>query len=167
MIMKTVFATAGLILAFAASPAAAQDQQGLVNVNCVVCGTNAQVAIPVGVAAQVCGVDANIIAEQREEALTSCTIDQQTVDANQSLRSFVDTGGQGGGQGNQEGLVNVNCVVCGTNAQVAIPIGVAAQVCGVDANVIAQQREAALTECQIDEQTVEANQALQNIVRRQ
>ena len=167
MIRKTVFAAAGLALAFVASPAVAQEQDGLVNVNCVVCGTNAQVAIPVGVAAQVCGVDANIIAEQREAALTSCEIDQQTVDANQSLRNFVDTGGQGGGgQADQEGLVNVNCVVCDTNAQVAIPIGVAAQVCGVDANVIAQQREAALTDCQIDEQTVQANQSLRNFVER-
>jgi hypothetical protein len=64
-------------------------------------------------------------------------------------------------------LVNVNCVVCGNDTQVAIPIGVAAQVCGVDANVIAEQREAALTQCEINEQNVESHQALRNVVRRQ
>jgi hypothetical protein len=66
----------------------------------------------------------------------------------------------------QEGLVNVNCVVCDNNTQVAIPIGVAAQVCGVDANVIAEQKEAALTECEINEQTVSSHQALQNFVKK-
>jgi len=66
----------------------------------------------------------------------------------------------------QEGLVNVACVVCDTNAQVAIPIGVAAQVCGVDANVVAEQKEAALTDCEINEQTVSSHQALQNFVKK-
>jgi hypothetical protein len=66
----------------------------------------------------------------------------------------------------QEGLVNVNCVVCDNNTQVAIPIGIAAQVCGVDANIIAEQKEAALTECEINDQTVESHQALQNFVKK-
>lgn len=83
---------ASCALILASVPSIAQEQEGLVNVNCVICDNNAQVAIPIGIAAQVCGVDANIIAEQREEALTDCEINEQTVEAHQALQNFVKKG---------------------------------------------------------------------------
>ena len=48
-------------------------------------------------------------------------------------RSTATGGGGGGGTSNQQGLVNV--AIVGNTVQV--PIGVAADVCGVQANVIA------------------------------
>ena len=35
------------------------------------------IAVPVGIAAQVCGVDANVIAKQGQGAVANCKVDQQ------------------------------------------------------------------------------------------
>jgi hypothetical protein len=68
-----------------------QDQGGLVNVATGDIGidalNNTTVQVPIGIAAQVCGVDANVIAEQKEEALTDCKVDQST--ASESFINFV------------------------------------------------------------------------------
>ncbi len=78
-----LFATAivASLLAIGTSQAA---QEGLVNVKVgnvaalndigILEGTVIQV--PVGIAAQVCGVDANIIAKQGQDAVTDCTVNQ-------------------------------------------------------------------------------------------
>jgi hypothetical protein len=47
---------------------------------------NTNVQVPIGIAAQVCDVDANIIAEQKEQALTNCKVDQTT--ATQSFMNY-------------------------------------------------------------------------------
>ena len=74
-----------------ASYAQDQDQAGLVNVATGDIGidalNNTTVQVPIGIAAQVCGVNANVIAEQKEEALTDCKVDQST--ATQSFINFV------------------------------------------------------------------------------
>jgi hypothetical protein len=67
-------ATVAAILAFTASPVLAAQQKGLVNVS--VDGNNVQV--PIGVAAEVCGVSVDLIQAAAEENRTACKIDQQT-----------------------------------------------------------------------------------------
>src|SRR3712207_5279153 len=85
-------------LLVSAAPAFAQDQEGLVNIS--VEGNTVQV--PVSVAANVCDVDVNVIAQDfagTEE--TACEIDQETAAENNI------GGAPGAGGGDQEGLVNV------------------------------------------------------------
>lgn len=118
-----VTAVAGaMAFGVSAIPASAATQQnGLVNVSL----TNNTIQIPVGVAANVCNVAVNVIATgafQPNNGL--CT----------AVSSPTATGGGGGGGGStsQQGLVNVSLA----NNTVQVPIGIAANVCNVTANVI-------------------------------
>lgn len=101
MFKSTVAATT-LILALASAPALAQgqsgnaggnnaQQEGLVNVAVGDIGVDAlngtQVQVPIGIAAQVCGVNANVIAEQGDTALEDCEVTQET--ANEAFLNFV------------------------------------------------------------------------------
>jgi hypothetical protein len=71
MIKRTI-ATAGMALALASGIAVAQQQEGLVNVavndtqilNDLKLAAPVTVQVPVSVAANVCGIDANVLAEQ-------------------------------------------------------------------------------------------------------
>lgn len=143
--IRFIPAAAAAIALAAASPALAQ-QNGLVNLS--VDGNTVQV--PVGVAANVCDVDANVLATQFVGTdQTACEIDQATA-AEHNIGGA--GGGQGGGQGGgaQKGLVNVS--VDGNTVQV--PVGVAANACDVDANVLAQQYVGSdETACEIDQET--------------
>jgi hypothetical protein len=79
MFMKaTIAAIAALTLApLAAVPASAQTQEGLVTVN--ISDNNTSVQVPVQVAAEVCGVSVNVIAEKpKNEAVCTITQDQAT-----------------------------------------------------------------------------------------
>lgn len=114
-----VVAAAAISLGVAAAPASAQ-QQGLVNVQV----TNNTVQVPVAVAADVCGVQANVIAANTFGGNAVCT---------STSHATANGGGGGGGGGPQSGLVNVD--LSGNTVQV--PIGVAANICGVQANLIA------------------------------
>ncbi len=86
-----VAAVVALGLVGAPAYAQNQDQGGLVNVATGDIGidalNNTTVQVPIGIAAQVCGVDANVIAEQKEEALTDCKVDQSS--ASESFINFV------------------------------------------------------------------------------
>jgi hypothetical protein len=114
-------ATCALALGASAGPASAATQNGLVNVDL----TGNTVQVPVAVAATICGVQANVIATDNFGGNALCT----------STSRSTANGGGGGGGGNtdQSGLVNVAI----TNNTVQIPIGIAADVCGVQANVLA------------------------------
>lgn len=147
-ILKTSHAAIAALL-LSVAPALAQDnQEGLVNVD--VEGNTVQV--PVAVAANVCDVTVDVLASDfvgTDE--TACSVDQQTAAAN-DFPGFEDAPGQGGG--NQNGLVNVD--VEGNTVQV--PIGIAANVCGVDANVLAQDFAGGEESvCEIDQETAAAN----------
>jgi hypothetical protein len=108
-------------LGVAALPASAATQQsGLVNVALV--GNTVQV--PVAVAANICDVQANVIAANNFGGNGLCT---------SASRSTATGGGGGGGNTSQQGLVNV--AITGNTVQV--PIGIAANICNVQANVIA------------------------------
>ena len=120
--LLAVAVTSMLALGVTAGPASAQTQQnGLVNVSL----TDTNVQVPVAVAATVCGVQANVIATNTFNVTDPCTA---------VSRSNAQNGGGGGGSTHQDGLVNVSL----TDTNIQVPIGIAANVCGVQANVIAQ-----------------------------
>src|SRR5947209_5192730 len=104
----------------ALSASAATQQSGLVDV-ALGCHT---VQVPVAGAANICGVQANVIATNNFGGNAVCT---------SASRSTASGGGGGGGNTSQQGLVNV--AITGNTVQV--PIGIAANVCGVQADVIA------------------------------
>src|SRR5687768_11666007 len=84
------------VTAVSALPAAAQPQQdGLVNVNL----NDIQIGVPIAVAANICDLDVNVLAEQRSLGNTACDV---TADAGTTFGPS-----QGGGSPRQEGLVNV------------------------------------------------------------
>ena len=114
-----------------ASAAAAQNQSGLVNVAIV----DNTVQIPMGIAANVCGLAVNVLAQNIATGDTAC----DAVAGATATRS----GGAGGGGGNQEGLVNLFVA----NNTIQVPIGIAANICGVAANVLAQQVHTGGAEC--------------------
>src|SRR5688500_8815155 len=119
-----VAAAATGMLAFGvfAGPASAQGsthQQGLVNIAL----TDTNVQVPVAVAAAICGVQANVIATQNFGGNAEC---------DSASRAEADGGGGGGGSTHQEGLINVAL----TDTNIQAPIGIAAAICGVQANVI-------------------------------
>jgi hypothetical protein len=114
---------AAIVTAFAGSaPATAQNQSGLVNVAIV----DNTVQIPIGVAANVCGVAVNILASNILNGDTTCS-------AVSGATATFGGGGGGGGGGNQQGLINLYVA----NNTVQVPVGIAANICGVAANVLA------------------------------
>jgi hypothetical protein len=118
--LAALAATGALALTGAGSAQAATTQEGLVNVSL----TDTTVQVPVAVAANVCQVQANVIASNNVQDPGLCT---------SISRSTAQDGGGGGGNTRQSGLVNVAV----TDLTVQIPVGVAANVCNVQANVIA------------------------------
>jgi hypothetical protein len=130
--------------------AAGNQQSGLVNVNVqdVTAQAPVAVSVPVGVAANVCNVDAAVLAEQAGTGSATCTAVTDSAALNQAIAQSVTTGG-GGSSNRQSGLVNVN--IQGLTVQVpvsvAVPVGIAADVCNVDAAVLAQQANAGAATC--------------------
>jgi hypothetical protein len=107
-----------------AGPAAAQptQQEGLVNVAV----TDNTVQVPIGVAANICGVSAAVLADQINAGDVDCT-------AISNATAFSQ--GNGGGPGAQQnGLVNI--AITGNTVQ--IPVTAAANVCGVGVAVLAE-----------------------------
>jgi hypothetical protein len=104
------------------STANAQNQSGLVNVAVV----NNTVQIPIGIAANVCGVTVNLLSQATSTSPVNCTA--------VSGATAMSTGNSGGGGGNQQGLVNIFIA----NNTIQVPVGIAANICGVAANVLAQ-----------------------------
>jgi hypothetical protein len=136
-VLATTAFTLGTGVSFAASAGAQGppvDQQGLVNVN----AQDTTVQVPVAVAANICGVDVNVLASNVADSPVTC--DTQAV----SIAEDPDNGP--GGPVSQDGLVNVNL----TDTTVQVPVGVAANVCGVDANVLAQEIGDAPVNCDAD-----------------
>jgi len=120
-VLLAVLVTAATALA-GTSAAGAQNQSGLVNVAVV----DNTVQIPVGVAANVCDVSVNILAQGTLTSPADCT-------AVSNAFAF-SNGGGGGGGGNQQGLINLYVA----HNTIQVPIGIAVNVCDVAANVLAQ-----------------------------
>jgi hypothetical protein len=127
----SVLAVLALAVPFAAPAQAQPTQNGLVNVNL----QDIDIAVPIAVAANVCDVNINVIATQFEAGDTVCTATAE------SGATFGPS--QGGGSARQRGLVNVNV----SDVTVLVPVSVAANICDVDANVLAQQREFGQATC--------------------
>ena len=122
-IRTTLAVLTATIAAFAGATAApAQNQSGLVNVAIV----DNTVQIPIAVAANVCGVAVNLLASNILNGDTTCT-------AVSGATATFGGGGGGGGGGNQQGLINLYVA----NNTVQVPVGIAANICGIAANVLA------------------------------
>jgi len=119
--ITALVATAAMSLAGAGVAQAATEQNGLVNVSL----TDTTIQVPVAVAANVCDVQANVIAANN---LLGDFGDCESI----SRANAKDSGG-GGGSTKQTGLVNVSL----TDTTIQVPIGIAANVCDVQANVLA------------------------------
>jgi hypothetical protein len=118
-------------IAVPAAPAQTQ-QRGLVNVNL----EDIDIGVPIAVAANICDVNVNVLAEARRLGETACTVDAES--------GAVFGPGNGGNSGaRQEGLVNVNV----SDVVVKVPVSVAANICDVAVNVLAQQRDRGRTSC--------------------
>lgn len=110
-----VAATAALSLGVAGPANAATNQQGLINVSA------SDVQVPIGIAANVCQVSANVLAAgSGTQGFNRCDAVSQP---------SAGSGGHGGST-NQKGLVNISI------SDVQIPIGVAANVCDVSVNLL-------------------------------
>lgn len=107
--------------AFAAPADAATRQNGLINVAL----TDTTVQVPVSVAANVCGVAVGVLSS----ALVQGPVDCSAIGGSDA--TVTDNGGNDNTR--QQGLVNV----AATDTTVQIPVGIAANVCGVAASVLA------------------------------
>jgi hypothetical protein len=121
-----------LVLAFAAPAfASSHTQEGLVNVNV----SGVEVQLPIAIAANVCDVNVNVLARQFRDGGAECTSEAES--------GAVIPFNSGQGAPSQEGLVNVNV----SDVIVQAPIGVAANICDVNANVLAEQLRLGGAEC--------------------
>jgi hypothetical protein len=114
----------GLSMAAAAPASAAPnnaDQSGLVNLAL----QDTVVQVPIGVAANICGVAVNLLSSATAVGAVDCTAE--------GVATAERAGGRGANNARQNGLVNV--AVQDTTVQV--PVAVAANICGVGANVVA------------------------------
>jgi hypothetical protein len=121
----SLVAALALIVPLSAPAQAQPTQNGLVNVNL----QGIDIGVPIAVAANVCDVNINVIATQFNPGDTVCTTTAES--------GAVFGPSQGAGSPRQRGLVNVNV----SDVTVLVPVSVAANICDVSANVLAQQRE--------------------------
>jgi hypothetical protein len=96
------------------------QQSGLVNLNI----DDVTVQIPVAVAANICGVAVEVLANQ---------IAQGPVDCETGTIALAEDDGGEAEPVDQEGLINVNL----TNVDVQVPVAVAANVCGLTIDILA------------------------------
>jgi hypothetical protein len=129
-VMMAVVLAVGTVGAGAAS--AQPRQEGLVNVY----AADVTVQIPVGVAANVCGVAVNVLVSQINQGAVDCTVTGVAIAENERGRN-------GGSAPRQEGLVNVAL----TDITVQVPVAVAANICAVGVNVLAQNVNQGFVNC--------------------
>ncbi|MCA1702835.1 MAG: hypothetical protein LC808_06010 [Actinobacteria bacterium] len=96
------------------------------------------VQVPVAVAANLCDINVNILARQNQPGGPTCT-----ADADSSADGGRDVGQ--GGSSNTAGDSLVNVQLGDITAQ--LPIGIAANVCDVSANVLALQNKLGQATC--------------------
>ncbi len=132
--LAALVATLALSLGTAA-PAMAQNQAGdsLVNVQV----GDVTVQVPIAVAANLCDVNVNVLAQQNKRGQTRCT-----ADADADATGFPGQGGTGNQAG--DSLVNVQI----GDVTIQVPIGIAANICDLNANVLAEQNKAGRTTCE-------------------
>jgi hypothetical protein len=117
-----------------AMPASAQpvNQDGLVNVNI----GDVTVQVPVAIAANICGVAVNVLAEFVADGNVDCeAVAESEARSNRRAQN---------GPVNQEGLINLNLGAM----TVPVPVAVAANICDLAVNVIAQAEIDGETTCE-------------------
>ncbi len=124
--LATVVSVFAVSLAFAA-PASAQNEAGdsLVNVQL----SDVTVAVPIGVAANLCDINANILAAQEREDGANCTATADAVSGPPGQNQ------DGGGNTAGDSLVNVQV----DDLTVLVPVAIAANICDVNVNALAAQ----------------------------
>lgn len=130
--LTALLAVSILAVGVAAAPASAQTQQrGLVNVAVV----DNTVQIPIGVAANVCEVQVGVLASALQQGPTPCT----------AVAGATATAPAPGPDGTtrQNGLVNLAV----TDNTIQVPVGIAANICGVQAGILATQLRQGTAEC--------------------
>jgi hypothetical protein len=117
-----------------AGPAAAQNQAGdsLVNVQV----GDVTVELPIAIAANVCDTSVNVLAQQTDVGPATCT-----AVANPTATPPQGPGGHQNNAGNS--LVNVQI----GDVTILAPIGIAANICDTDVNVLAEQNKLGRTTC--------------------
>ncbi len=135
--LAALVATGALSLGIAGPAMGAPNQAGdsLVNVQV----GDVTVQVPVAVAANICDVNVNVLAQQNKGGTPTCT-----ADADSSADAGRDVGQ--GGSSNTAGDSLVNVQLGDITAQ--LPIGVAANVCDVSANVLAAQNKLGPATCE-------------------
>jgi hypothetical protein len=130
MKLRIALAAALAAAAVAAPVSTAQNQAGdsLVNVQI----GDVTIQVPVALAANLCDINVNILAQQLDEAAT-CTATAESIAS--------PGGGTGNGGGNTAGNSLVNVQI--GDILVQLPIAIAANVCDVNVNVLARQDDAA------------------------
>jgi hypothetical protein len=113
------------------------DQEGLVNVAV----TDVTVQVPIGVAANVCGVAVNVLAQATNTGDVECTADGVAI---------AESENGNGGPVTQRGLVNLAI----TDTTVQVPVSVAANVCGVAVNVLAEAGNFGDVDCTADAESI-------------
>jgi hypothetical protein len=115
-----------------AAPGGNQAGDSLVNVQV----SDITILVPVAVAANLCDINVNALAEQVAAGDTDCVA---------TAESAASPGWNSGGGGNQAGdsLVNVQI----TDVFVAVPIALAANLCDVNVNILATQIALGDTTC--------------------
>jgi hypothetical protein len=98
------------------------NQSGLVNVAV----TDNTVQIPIGVAANICGVTAAVLSQDIQSGNVSCS-------AISNATAF-SMGTNNGGSTTQNGLVNISL----SSNTVQVPVSAAANICGVGVAVLSQ-----------------------------
>jgi hypothetical protein len=119
IIAASALSAAGMGLLTAPASAQPVTQEGLVNLNV----TDVSVQVPIGVAANICDVNVAVLVETFLDEGTDCNADTDQ-------EATVSSGDSG--PVDQQGLVNVNL----TDVSVQVPIGIAANVCDVNAGVL-------------------------------
>ena len=136
--IAAVLGAAALSLGVAGPAAAAPTQEGLVNVNV----SDVTVQVPIGVAANLCDINAAILAQAADVGGAEC-------DA--TAESIATRGPGGGGSApDQEGLVNVNI----SDITVQAPVSVAANICDVNVAVLAAALDAGESTCTATAETL-------------
>jgi hypothetical protein len=129
--MAAVAATVSCVLLLGAAGPASAQQSGLINVDV----SDNVVQVPIAVAANVCGLQVGVLAQGLRQGDVVCDADAQA--------DAVSRGEGGGGGGPQQGLVNVAI----TENTIQVPVGIAANICGVQAGVLAQDLEQGEVTC--------------------
>jgi hypothetical protein len=129
--VTVVGATGFLGIAGTTSANAQPQQNGLVNVALV----DTTIQVPIAVAANICDLNVNALAEQLALGPTECGADAEA--------TAVDSDSPGNSPVRQSGLVNIFA----EDTTIQVPVAVAANLCDVDVNVLARQLSAGDTTC--------------------